>query len=160
MRTPNPRWRAWPPRPGRRRLFRDSRLADLAELLPPLLRDADTLASITTDGTQATARAERSGIRVLAGSLLVHTWQFSAAEQAFALAQQDAGGPLAQITVVGQRCFSLTRQGRLAECRELAVRYADEAEPRLSSAMPATRNAPLLEGKLRTNVKDAAPEVR
>jgi hypothetical protein len=116
------------------RLFRDSRLSDLAALLPPLLRDADTLVALTTNGTQGRAKAERSGVRVLAGSLLVHTWQFAAAERAFALAHDDADSPLAQITVVGQRCFSLTRQGRLAECRELAVRYADEAEPRLSTA--------------------------
>jgi transcriptional regulator with XRE-family HTH domain len=116
------------------RLFRDSRLADLGALLPLLLRDTDTLVSITTDGQQAAAKAERSRVRVLAGSLLVHTWQFLAAERAFALAHDDAGDPLAQIAVTGQRCFSLTRQGRLAECRELAVRRADEAEPRLSSA--------------------------
>jgi transcriptional regulator with XRE-family HTH domain len=116
------------------RLFRDSRLSDLAALLPPLLRDADTLVALTTNGTQVRAKAERSGVRVLAGSLLVHTWQFAAAERAFALAHDDVDSPLAQITVVGQRCFSLTRQGRLAECRELAIRYADEAEPRLSTA--------------------------
>src|SRR5579859_1959993 len=116
------------------RLFRDSRLSDLAALLPPLLRDADALVAATTSGVQAQARAERSGVRVLAGSLLVHTWQFDAAERAFALAHDDAGSPLAQITVVGQQCFSLTRQGRLAECRDLAIRYADAAEPRLSTA--------------------------
>jgi len=36
--------------------------------------------------------------------------------------------------VIGQRCFALSRQGLLAECRELAVRGAGEAEPRLSAA--------------------------
>lgn len=116
------------------RLFRDGGLTDLAGLLPPLLADADALVSSGTNGAQAEARAERSRIRVIAGSLLVHTWQFTAADQAFALALADADGPLEQIAVTSQQCFALTRQGMLTECRELAIRRADEAEPRLSSA--------------------------
>jgi transcriptional regulator with XRE-family HTH domain len=116
------------------RLFREGSLTDLADLLPPLLADADALVSSGTDGAQVAARAERSRVRVIAGSLLVHTWQFPAAERAFGLAMDDADGPLAQIAVTGQRCFALTRQGMLAECRDLAVRRAEETEPRLSSA--------------------------
>lgn len=116
------------------RMFRDGGLTDLAGLLPPLLADADALVAGSTNGAQVTARAERSRIRVIAGSLLVHTWQFPAAERAFTLAMADAAGPLAQIAVTGQRCFALSRQGLLAECRELAVRHAEEAEPRLSTA--------------------------
>ena len=116
------------------RLFRDGSLTDLAAFLPPLLADADALVTSGTNGAQVTARAERSRIRVIAGSLLVHTWQFPAAERAFTLAMEDADGPLAQIAVTGQRCFALSRQGMLAECRELAVRRAGEAEPRLSAA--------------------------
>jgi transcriptional regulator with XRE-family HTH domain len=116
------------------RLFRAGGLTDLAALLPPLLADADALVSVGTDGAQVAARAERSRIRVIAGSLLVHTWQFPAAGRAFALALDDADGPLEQIAVTGQQCFALTRQGMLAECRDLAIRRADETEPRLSSA--------------------------
>lgn len=116
------------------RLFRAGSLTDLAELLPPLLADAGTLVTSSTDGAQVAARAERSRIRVIAGSLLVHTWQFPAAERAFTLAMDDAEGPLGQLAVTGQRCFALTRQGMLAECRELAVRHAEDAEPRLSAA--------------------------
>lgn len=116
------------------RLFRAGSLADLAGFLPPLLADADALVSSTTNGVQVAARAERSRIRVIVGSLLVHTWQFTSAEQAFALALDDADGPLEQIAVTGQQCFALTRRGMLAECRDLAVRSAEEAEPRLSSA--------------------------
>lgn len=142
------------------RLFRDSRLSDLAALLPPLLRDADTLVAATTDGAQTQAKAERSVVRVLAGSLLAHTWQFGAAERAFTLAHDDAGSPLAQITVVNQRCFSLTRQGRLAECRDLAIRYADEAEPRLSTATRDDLAAwgDLLLGAAGASVRDNRPE--
>lgn len=116
------------------RLFRDGSLTDLAEFLPPLLADAGALVTGSTNGAHVAARAERSRIRVIAGSLLVHTWQFPAAERAFTLAMDDADGPLGQIAVTGQRCFALTRQGMLAECRELAVRHAEQAEPRLSSA--------------------------
>ena len=119
---------------GAVRMFRDGTLTDLAGLLPPLLADADALVSSSTDGTQVAARAERSRARVIAGSLLVHTWQFPAAERAFTLALDDADGPLAQIAVTAQRCFALTRQGMLAECRDLAVRHAEAAEPRLSTA--------------------------
>jgi transcriptional regulator with XRE-family HTH domain len=117
-------------------LFRDGSLTSLAGLLPPLLSDANALVTSRTNGAQLQARAERSRIRVIAGSLLVHTWQFPAAEHAFTLAIDDAQTPLAQIAVTGQRCFSLTRQGMLAACRELAIRSADEAEPRLSTATP------------------------
>jgi hypothetical protein len=99
-----------------------------------LLADAGALVAGTTDGAHVAARAKRSRIRVIAGSLLVHTWQFPDAERAFTLAMDDADGPLGQIAVTGQRCFALTRQGMLAECRELAVRHAERAEPRLSSA--------------------------
>lgn len=99
-----------------------------------MLTDADALAAGQVNGALVRARAERSRIRVIAGSLLVHTWQFPAAEQAFSLALEDADDALARIAVTGRQCFSLTRQGRLAQCRELAVRTADEAEPRLSSA--------------------------
>lgn len=116
------------------RLFRDGSLTDLAALLPPLLTDADSLVVGSVNGAQVTARAERSRIRVVAGSLLVHTWQFPAADRAFTLATEDADGPLAEIAVTGQRCFALTRQGMLAECRELAARRASDAEPRLSTA--------------------------
>jgi transcriptional regulator with XRE-family HTH domain len=116
------------------RLLGRSKLAGLGSLLPPLLRDAGTLVAITSGGVQAAARRERSRIRLLAGTLLVLTWQFSEGERAFELAGEDADGSLAQLAVTGKRCFSLTRQGRLDECLELAVRHADQAEPRLSSA--------------------------
>jgi hypothetical protein len=48
---------------------------------------------------------------VIAGSLLVHTWQFTAADHAFGLALQGADGPLEQIAVAGQQCFALTPSG-------------------------------------------------
>jgi hypothetical protein len=112
------------------RLFRDGGLSDLAGLLPPLLADADALVGAGADG----ARSERSRIRVIAGSLLVHTWQFDAADRALSLALEDADGPLERLAVAGQQCFALTRQGKLAQCRELAAARAAESEPRLSTA--------------------------
>jgi hypothetical protein len=115
-------------------MFRDGTLADLATLLPLLLADADALVNAGADGARVEACAERSRARVIAGSLLVQTWQFPAAERAFALAMEDADGPLAQIAVTAQRCFALSRQRRLAECRNLALLHAEAAEPRLSAA--------------------------
>src|SRR6266487_1164815 len=142
------------------RLFRTGSLADLAGFLPPLLADADALVTGSANGVQVAARAERSRIRVIAGSLLVHTWQFTAAERAFALALDDADGPLEQIAVTGQQCFALTRRGRLAECQDLAIRRADAAEPRLSSATRAELAAwgGLLLWGAGASVRDNRPE--
>lgn len=36
--------------------------------------------------------------------------------------------------MASQMCFALVRQGRLAEARDLAVRWADDTEPRLTRA--------------------------
>ncbi len=142
------------------RLFRTGSLADLAGFLPPLLADADALVTGSTNGVKVAARAERSRIRVIAGSLLVHTWQFTSAERAFALALDDADGPLEQIAVTGQQCFALTRRGMLAECQDLAIRRADEAEPRLSSATRAELAAwgGLLLWGAGASVRDNQPE--
>ncbi len=142
------------------RLFRAGSLADLAGFLPPLLADADALVTGSTNGVKVAARAERSRIRVIAGSLLVHTWQFTSAERAFALALDDADGPLEQIAVTGQQCFALTRRGMLAECQDLAIRRAEEAEPRLSSATRAELAAwgGLLLWGAGASVRDNRPE--
>ena len=46
----------------------------------------------------------------------------------------DAQDPLTAASVTEERCWGLIRQGRLAETRVLAFRWADEAEPRMSRA--------------------------
>jgi transcriptional regulator with XRE-family HTH domain len=111
-----------------------SQFSEMGALLPGLLHDADALVASSVDGTAASARSLRAQIRQVAGSLMLHTWQFGAAERAFALALEDASDPLTACSVVEEQCWGLIRQGRLSECRVLAFRWADENEPTMSAA--------------------------
>jgi transcriptional regulator with XRE-family HTH domain len=110
-----------------------SRFAQLGIVLPALLRDADALVADSAGSARASARTVRSQIRQVAGSLMLHTWQFEAADRAFELAMSDAGDPLTAMSVIEERCWGLIRQGRLTETRELAFRWADDSEPRMSA---------------------------
>jgi transcriptional regulator with XRE-family HTH domain len=117
-------------------LLLDGRLSDTGTVLPGLLRDATALALIVPPSRMSEALTLRSWIRQVAGSLMLHTWQFGAAELAFDLALADAQGPLTAASVTEERCWGLIRQGRLTETMELAFSAADEAEPRMSQASP------------------------
>jgi transcriptional regulator with XRE-family HTH domain len=107
-------------------LFTDNRYAELAAALPSLVRDADALGK--------RGRQVRSRVMHLAGMLLVSTRQFDAAEIALRRAFDDAPGRLEQAAVANTRCWLLMRQGDLAGTFELAARWADDTEPRLSRA--------------------------
>lgn len=107
----------------------------------------------TVWGWRASARSLRAQIRQVAGSLMLHTWQFSAADQAFTLALADASDALTACSVVEERCWGLIRQGRLSECRELAFRWADETEPKMSTA---TRDELAAWGRLLIRASTAA----
>lgn len=63
-----------------------------------------------------------------------HTWQFDVAEHAIQLATDDAADPLTHMSVIDERCWGLIRAGRLAETRDFAIQWADDAEPRMSKA--------------------------
>jgi transcriptional regulator with XRE-family HTH domain len=115
-------------------LYRDSRLTEMGALLPPLLRDADALVGTSVDGVQVQARAARSRVRLVAASLMTQAWQFDAAWRTLEGAMDDAPDMLGKMAVASQMCFGLLRQGRLADVRDLAVRWADETEPRLTQA--------------------------
>jgi hypothetical protein len=65
---------------------------------------------------------------------MLHVWEFGAAERAFDLALADAQDPLTAASVTEERCWGLIRQGRLTETQELAFRWADDVEPRMSKA--------------------------
>jgi transcriptional regulator with XRE-family HTH domain len=110
-----------------------SRLTELGAVLPGLLRDVDALVAGSVNGTQARARVLRAQIRQVAGALMLHTWQFGTAEKAFDLAMSDADDPLIAMSVVEERCWGLIRQGKVAQTRELAFRWADDHEPPFSA---------------------------
>ena len=129
-----------------------SRFAEMGAVLPALLRDADALVACSADDTLAAARTLRAQVRQVAGSLMTHTWQFDTADRAFTMAMDDASDPLTAMSVTQERCWGLIRQGRLTETTELAFRWADENEPRMS----AHRNELAVWGQLLIRASNAA----
>ncbi|PJE94286.1 transcriptional regulator [Streptomyces carminius] len=113
-------------------LFTDDRFAELAEVLPPLLHDAEALAE--ADGS---ARAARSRLLQLTGWLLTQNRQYAAASQALERSLEICDDRLQAATTVSTRCWLLLRQGQLDQARALAARWADDLEPRLSRATPS-----------------------
>lgn len=108
----------------------EHRFAELADILPPLVRDADVLADLDPEG-----RHLRFRLMLLMGWLLTQTRQFDAAEDVLSHHLQDAGDRVQGTAMVNTMCWLLLRQGRLGEAREMAVKWADEVEPtRLSRA--------------------------
>lgn len=105
--------------------FRD-RYSDLGSVLPRLIRDADTLNS--------EGRTARAKLLHLTGWLLTQTRQFDDADIALSRAQDDALDRLDAAAIVNTRCFLLIRQGKLQQTLDLAGRWADDIEPRMSRA--------------------------
>jgi transcriptional regulator with XRE-family HTH domain len=114
--------------PAVRRAYFSNQLADLSQLLGPLLRDADAL------GDCARARALRAHLLQIAGSVLTQVRAYDAAETALQRALDDSPDRLRGAAVVTTWSWLLVRQGKLAASRELATRWADDTEPRLSRA--------------------------
>jgi len=110
-------------------LFKGDRFAALSVLLPSLLRDAEALGS--------EGRSVRVRLLQLAGWLMVQTRQFGAAETALERALDDAADRMEGAATVNTLCWLLLRQGELGKAYDLAVKWADETEPRMSRATPA-----------------------
>ncbi|MGA6152544.1 helix-turn-helix domain-containing protein [Stenotrophomonas sp. NPDC087984] len=116
--------------PEVRSAYFDNRLAELTGLLTPLLADADAL------GDSAEARDVRSHLLQIAGSVLTQVRQFGAAETALRRALDDAPDRLRASGIIATWSWLLVRQGRLAASRELATKWADDVEPKMSRATP------------------------
>ncbi|MGI5436391.1 helix-turn-helix domain-containing protein [Streptomyces shenzhenensis] len=117
-------------------LFSGDRFAELSVILPPLLRDADLVAENGAEG-----RALRVRLSQLTGWLLTQTRQFEAADVALTRSLEESSDRLQAAATVNTQCWLLLRRGRLAEAWELATRWADEVEPRISRATPAELSA-------------------
>ncbi|ANP55017.1 transcriptional regulator with XRE-family HTH domain [Streptomyces griseochromogenes] len=117
-------------------LFSGDRFAELSVILPPLLRDADIIAESGPEG-----RAVRVRLSQLTGWLLTQTRQFEAADIALSRSLEESSDRLQAAATVSTQCWLLLRRGRLAEARELATRWADEVEPRISRATPTELSA-------------------
>ncbi|MFE4590591.1 helix-turn-helix domain-containing protein [Streptomyces laurentii] len=107
-------------------LYRDHCFADLAAVLPSLLRDADTL---TDDG-----RGVKVRVLQLAAGALTHTRQFDIAELVIRRSLAGAQDRLEASASINTLAWLLIRQGRLDEALTLATQWADDMEPRISRA--------------------------
>jgi transcriptional regulator with XRE-family HTH domain len=107
--------------------FRNAQDSALIPVLPSLIRDADAL-----DGVEG--RRVRSSVLGMTGWFLTHTHQYAAAEMALGRALDNATDRSEASAVVNTQCWLLVRQGRITECIDLAVRWADQLEPRISRA--------------------------
>jgi transcriptional regulator with XRE-family HTH domain len=116
--------------PEVRRAYFANELSQLSGLMAPLLRDADTL------GDSADARDVRSHLLQIAGSVLTQVRQYGAAETALRRALDDAPDRLRAAGIIATWSWLLVRQGKLAASRELATKWADDVEPRMSRATP------------------------
>ncbi|MBB5139662.1 hypothetical protein HNP84_009426 [Thermocatellispora tengchongensis] len=112
-------------------LWKNDHYSELAAVLPPLLRDADALVDV-----DRSARGLRSRLLHLTGWLLTQTRQYEAAETALRRGLDDADNPLEAAAIVNTHCWLLLRQGELEQTRQMASRWADDVEPRVSRATP------------------------
>ncbi|WP_028478676.1 helix-turn-helix domain-containing protein [Nocardia sp. CNY236] len=124
----------------------------IAEYLPDLIRDAEVL-------DDSGGRVIRAQILGLTGSMLIHNRQFDTAAEVLARAIDQAPDRGSAASAVIGLVWSHLRQGQLYNARQLAVRWADDIEPRLSRA---TSSQLALWGKLwlyvaNASVRDAAP---
>ncbi|MFJ9031941.1 helix-turn-helix domain-containing protein [Streptomyces sp. NPDC102274] len=109
-------------------VYKAHNYATLASVLPPMLRDAEALGD--------EGRAVRVRLLQLAGVLMVQTRLYNAAETALDRALDEAGDRLEGAATINTHCWMLMRQGRLDSALDLAVKWADETEPRMSRATP------------------------
>lgn len=112
-------------------LFSGDRFAELQTVLPALLRDA---AAVARQGPVGRALHER--VLQLTGWLMTQTRQFDAAETALRAALDNAADEITAAATVNTLSWLLLRRGQLSEAGQLAARWADDTEPRLSRARP------------------------
>lgn len=111
--------------------WRASEYSQVRLLLPGLVRDAMSL------DRDEEGRAARSRVLNATAWLLTMTRQFEDGLTAGRLALDLAPGMPDAVAAVSTMAWCLLRQGRLGEAGDLAVRWADESEPRFSRATAA-----------------------
>ncbi|MFD4994735.1 helix-turn-helix domain-containing protein [Streptomyces buecherae] len=114
---------------GGRALFATERYDSLGGMLPALIRDAGAL------DDSPPARRLRYQVMQLVTSFLAqlrHEVAADAAQRALELATDELDGGAAVVA----ECAPMLRRGRLADVAELATRWADDIEPRISRARP------------------------
>jgi transcriptional regulator with XRE-family HTH domain len=109
--------------------WRANEYSQVHDMLPVLIRDA---LSLGDDG-----RVARSRVLNATAWLLTMTRQFDDALTAARLALDAAPDVQDSLAAVGVTAWCMLRQGRLEEAGDLAVEWADRAEPRFSRATDA-----------------------
>ncbi|WP_067697757.1 helix-turn-helix domain-containing protein [Nocardia jejuensis] len=94
-------------------------------LLPGLIHDVESLEE---------PRAIRFRMLNMVASLLSQTRQFEDADLVLTRAVDAAQSHVEAATAIDTRLWALLRQGRLDDARSMAVRWADDIEPRFSRA--------------------------
>ncbi|TDC42110.1 helix-turn-helix transcriptional regulator [Micromonospora sp. KC213] len=120
-------------------LYHSNDYAATLSLVPSLLGEARTLVDVTTGDEQLAAHALASQAHQLAGRLLIQLRRVDLAHVALSGALDHArrsGDQVVGAGAVAPMCWLLLRQARFAEAEALAVRTADQVEPRLSQATP------------------------
>ncbi|WP_431981520.1 helix-turn-helix domain-containing protein [Streptomyces qinglanensis] len=115
---------------GGRALFAREQYEDLGRMLPALIRDAQGL------GESVPARRLRYQVMQLSISFLGQVRQYEAAAYAAQCALDAATNELDGGAAVVAQCQQMLRKGQLAEVADLATRWADDIEPRMSKATP------------------------
>lgn len=115
---------------GGRSLFATEQYADLGRMLPALIRDVHAL----NDG--ASARHLRYQVLSLCVSFLGQVRQYEAAADAAQRAIDASTSELDGGAAVVAQCQQMLRGGNLGAVAELASRWADDLEPRISRATP------------------------
>ncbi|WFE41974.1 helix-turn-helix transcriptional regulator [Micromonospora sp. WMMD998] len=121
------------------RAYHRDALAEAITALPHLLATADAVVDYSDGERGRLAHGIASYAYQLAGRLLIQLRQLDLAHVALDTAAghaRAAADQLAGATTAAHLCWLLVRAGRLAEVADLAVRTADQVEPRLSTATP------------------------
>lgn len=109
-------------------------------LVPGMLDEARTFVEATDGDERLTAHGLASRAYQLAGRLLIQLRRHDLAHVALIAALDHArrsGDQIVGAAAVAPMCWLLLRQARFGEAEALAVRTADQVEPKLSTASPA-----------------------
>jgi signal transduction histidine kinase len=122
------------------RAYVDGRHAELLHALPPLLVDARRLAHATeTDDRAAAHRVLSTTYRLgagLAGRLELDDLAWTSAERALRAARKSDSPDLETAISMRYLVWTLIRQGRMDEAERVAIRAAEQIEPRMLDRDP------------------------
>ena len=121
------------------RLYRAGEFTNLAMVLPTTLVAGKLLAEELTGADRTVALTELSQLYDFGSGVLTQLGYedlgYQAAETALMLARQ-VDDPLMPLKATNPMTFVLIRQGRMEEARALAIRTAEDHEPRFGKATP------------------------